>query len=501
MKTNLFKQFAHTNEITDGDDPSWELIDKKSLPREAYAAMGDEEDAKTWLYPHHYISIASGNDVHGKPSHGKMVIHKEQMLKAYKQALKDKAAATVIEHFDAHWRAVDPDKDGTYLKPEVGSSQPYQKAEAPAYAFRHVAPFQLATGEAEGGGKLLSIVALCGRPLQHPKWGKIVQDLSGMIHKERILVDYNHEAGQLLGYIDKFDVSKDELKLSGAIIPQLTHKRSEEVSGNMAAGMPYEASIFFAPAMPDDIEVEDLADGVSDVVNGEVVTGPIRIFRRWPLRGVAVCPYGLDSQTTAFAQSSDEQSTVQFTVKKKGIETMKMAEKLAAIHKLFGSEPSVKDEELAALLAEEVEADEADEKKEDEKPVVPAVESEEDEAAKARQAAPFTKDDLKKFAQAFGNEAAAQFILDEKSFEQASIEFAQKMRAEMAELKAASKVGKKSESVKFDSESGKQSDGLPPVEKAKLDRYAKQFGLSADRAADLAKRRAEYEQKIQEIEQ
>jgi hypothetical protein len=75
------------------------------------------------------------------------------------------------------------------------------------------------------------------------------------------------------------------------------------------AGVPYEASIDWrGPG----ILIEELQEGAVATVNGQQVQGPLKIVRKWPLRAVAVTPYGQDSDTrTSFAESSgDEQISV-----------------------------------------------------------------------------------------------------------------------------------------------------------------------------------------------
>jgi len=76
-------------------------------------------------------------------------------------------------------------------------------------------------------------------------------------------------------------------------------------------GVPLEASINFGG---DGIEIEDLEDGDSAEVYGTTMSGPMVIVRKWPLRGVAVCPYGADMNTaTTFASGNQE---ISYTVTK-----------------------------------------------------------------------------------------------------------------------------------------------------------------------------------------
>jgi len=62
----------------------------------------------------------------------------------------------------------------------------------------------------------------------------------------------------------------------------------------MREGVPYEASINFGG---DGIKIQELGDGETTEVNGARFDGPGIVVREWPLRGVAICPYGADMNT------------------------------------------------------------------------------------------------------------------------------------------------------------------------------------------------------------
>jgi hypothetical protein len=66
----------------------------------------------------------------------------------------------------------------------------------------------------------------------------------------------------------------------------------------MKQGVPYEASIFFGG---DGIKIEEVGEGKMQTVNGRQFDGPGVIIREWPLRGVAICPYGADQNTESAA--------------------------------------------------------------------------------------------------------------------------------------------------------------------------------------------------------
>lgn len=141
----------------------------------------------------------------------------------------------------------------------------------------------------------LSMVARSGKPIEHWFWGRVVHDLSGMrLAKPRLPVDYCHDDKEVIGYLNKFDAATGDLVASGALVPFKDNDRATEIVHKMKAGVPYEASINFGG---DGIKVEDVPEGFVAQVNGYEFAGPGIIVREWPLRGVAVCPYGADANT------------------------------------------------------------------------------------------------------------------------------------------------------------------------------------------------------------
>lgn len=151
------------------------------------------------------------------------------------------------------------------------------------------------------------MVARTGQPIEHWYWGRVVHDLAGMRHRGRIPIDYAHDEKEIIGYANHFDTKSGDLVLSGALVPYKDNDRASEVVHKAKAGVPYEASINFGG---DGIQVERVSDGASTSVNGFEFAGPGVVVRQWPLRGVAVCPYGADGNTsTEF--SKGEQITIE----------------------------------------------------------------------------------------------------------------------------------------------------------------------------------------------
>jgi len=166
----------------------------------------------------------------------------------------------------------------------------------PASALRMVVgPFELGDNGEGAKSAPIRMKARTAQPVQHWFWGRVVHDMAGMrLHKDRLPVDYVHDPTEVIGYLNHFRADTDGLEVSGALVPYKDNDRASEIIHKARAGVPYEASIYFGG---DGIKVEEVAQGQVAQVNGFQFAGPGIIIREWPLRGVAVCPYGADMNT------------------------------------------------------------------------------------------------------------------------------------------------------------------------------------------------------------
>lgn len=139
------------------------------------------------------------------------------------------------------------------------------------------------------------MVARSGQPIEHWYWGRIVHDLSGVSHKPRIPIDYAHDEREVIGYANHFDGESGDLVVTGALVPYRDNDRASEIVHKFKAGVPYEASINFGG---DGLKIQNVSDGETTTVNGYQFAGPGVVVRNWPLRGVAICPYGADANTS-----------------------------------------------------------------------------------------------------------------------------------------------------------------------------------------------------------
>ena len=193
------------------------------------------------------------------------------------------------------------------------------RKKVPAAALRlSIGPLEF--GDNGEGAKTapIKMVARSGQPIEHWFWGKVVHDLSGMtLHKNRVPIDYVHAPGEVLGYLNHFDTASGDLVASGALTPFSDGDRASEVIYKARQGVPYEASINFGG---DGIKVEEIAQGQMAQVNGYTFEGPGMVIRQWPLRGVAVCPYGADMHTASELSEAGEITVTCLSTKEKAME-------------------------------------------------------------------------------------------------------------------------------------------------------------------------------------
>lgn len=196
----------------------------------------------------------------------------------------------------------------------------------------------------------IKLKARSGDAITHWFWGKVIHDLAGMhTHKPRLTIDYAHNDNEVLGYLNHFDVSGGDLVASGALTPWRDDDRASEVMFKMRQGVPYEASIFFGG---EGIKLEEVAEGVSAMVNGRQFDGPGVIVREWPLRGVAICPYGADQNTEARELATGDKITVETIKHEPKQEEAKMSEPVKAVEAEVKAEGVAVPVEAVAVEAE-----------------------------------------------------------------------------------------------------------------------------------------------------
>ena len=304
---------------------------------------------------------------------------------------------------------------------------------APAQAMRlSVTAFQMAAQgtDDDAEGVAFEMVARSPDPIDHWFFGPEVHDLDGVTHAERIAVDWIHDPDLLIGYADEFETDdKRGLVLRGRITSLRDDDKASEIIGWARAGIPLEASIDFTPSAPGDTAVQVLYDDEIADVNGYELEGPATIFRRWPLRRVAICPSGADAQTETNLQAATSAGQeVSIAVMDREGDTMKKRAKDDSSAALSAEEITALQDQNAALTAENTQL------KADATPA-PAVPPVADPPP-----ADDTRAEFKLFADAFGDNASCYFA-DGLSYEDASVKHMQALKVENETLRAAQSGG------------------------------------------------------------
>jgi hypothetical protein len=308
------------------------------------------------------------------------------------------------------------------------SHKDFQNIPASACAFAG-GEFEMQEAGDEAKTAKVRIKARSGQPIEHWFWGRVVHDLAGMrLHKNRLPIDYAHNDAEVLGYLNHFETESGNLVCSGALTPFGDTDRASEVIHKAKAGVPYEASIFFGG---DGIKLQEVAENELAQVNGYQFNGPGVIVREWPLRAVAICPYGADANTeSAFSRTS--QTSFRASEWKPDA-VMKPQPEGAVMEKEVTPAPATELKE-----AEQVSVETKTEEVAAEGAQTP-VEAAPVEAAKVEEDAPDpveeSKAELKRMVDEFGADIALACHLSGKGYAEAQAEFVRRLKAENEELK------------------------------------------------------------------
>ncbi len=183
--------------------------------------------------------------------------------------------------------------------------------EVPANALRFSVPCQFAKDASTDPMRhRITGLARSSEAIYHWYWGRVVHDFAGMKPRgEKLHLDYCH--WELIGVVDQLSVQTDGLHIGGEVQSIKPDDQALTVITRGKLGSPYELSIDFTdPAM----RIEEVAEGVPVVVNGQQFTGPLTVIREWELRSVAVCEYGRDSNTEAKFSEGQAKPPVTITV-------------------------------------------------------------------------------------------------------------------------------------------------------------------------------------------
>ncbi len=241
----------------------------------------------------------------------------------------------------------------------------------------------------------VSLLARSSGPIEHWYWGQqTVHDFSGMRVAEKIPIDFNHDTAEVIGYLDTFSQEAEGLRVSGKLVSFGDNDRAAEIAKKSRAGIPWQASINFGG---DGITVEKLSENTSTTVNARQLAGPATIIRTFPLRGVAITPYGADENTESVVLSGKKEFTVTISAEETQMSELETLEEkqnedqvVAEVEAdAINEQEQLEDAEIAATAVEEAPADD-----------------QQDDAEPAQ----LCQADGKRFVELFGEQGAVWFI-------------------------------------------------------------------------------------------
>lgn len=291
----------------------------------------------------------------------------------------------------------------------------------PAQALRFdVGRFEFQQANEETTAAPIRMLGRSAEPIEHWYWGKVVHDMEGFTTDHpRVPIDWAHDdtSDEGIGYLDKFEATDEGLYVEGELISVESNDRAHKIIKKAAAGVPYQASIFFRGE-----QFEEIPPGFTTEVNGRQLEGPAVIVRQWALRGMAVCLYGADHRTESTFSSDASEVSITVSIQEPEM-AAKKKEKLTAevLDSPVVSEEAVIVEEPQAEVEtiETVETVEAVETPE-EPNKVPAVEASED-----------VRSQLRQYISQFGAEDGATWFAEGIDFSAAQSRYVAKLQQEL----------------------------------------------------------------------
>jgi hypothetical protein len=298
--------------------------------------------------------------------------------------------------------------------------------------------FELGTNGEGSKSAPIRLTARSGKPIEHYYWGRVVHDLAGMhLRKPRLAIDYVHDSKEVIGYLNHFDSASGDLVVSGALVPFKENDRATEIIHKQSNGVPYEASINFGG---DGIKVQEVMQGQVVEVNGYQFEGPGVVIREWPLRGVAVCPYGSDANTESALFGANDNKVFHASVVTEPETTTEGGREMTdSVDVAAQAEAEAVEVEAAAVeVVAQVETEQPECVEALTEPEAQAVEGEVAEQPEAEEMSqPISREEFTRIADEFGAEVAVKTVRDGGNYETALRMAYDAAKAEIETLKAA----------------------------------------------------------------
>ena len=141
--------------------------------------------------------------------------------------------------------------------------------------------------------------AYSGGPVFFAFWGKTIFDVQGLYFSAPLPALRQHAPDRGVGVIEKISQQGAALHAEGRFVESSPDGR--EVAALALEGFPWQASVSIWPE-----QVEEIREGKTAMVNGQLFEGPGTVVRKGHLREISFAALGADSRTsvTALAASA-----------------------------------------------------------------------------------------------------------------------------------------------------------------------------------------------------
>jgi hypothetical protein len=154
------------------------------------------------------------------------------------------------------------------------------------------------TDDKQGGKRAFMITAYTGQKID--RWyGGLIIDVAGMSAKESMPILREHERDRVVGHSKKAWADQGKFFISGDMSEATPD--GKEVTALADEGFPWQASVGVWAKKIESLEDEN----VTAEVNGQMVTGPIDIWRESLVGETSFCVLGADDRTAAIVLSED----------------------------------------------------------------------------------------------------------------------------------------------------------------------------------------------------
>lgn len=160
----------------------------------------------------------------------------------------------------------------------------------------------------QAGKRTFNGIANSGKPFVY-QGERAIADLSDIVFADKVPALLLHDRDKRVGF-GSLSVQNHQLIVSGDL---LDNEHGKQIASEADAGFPWQMSAHIIAGY-----VETLPNGQSVEVNGQTVTGDIKILRNCRVSEISFTPTGVDNQTMAmilsdFAQSQQTQTPIKTT--------------------------------------------------------------------------------------------------------------------------------------------------------------------------------------------